>query len=440
MSGKRLNKVFDNIGNCPVEYTGQLPNRFINIKGEKYNHLTVLYLTGFKRRRAEWLCQCDCGKYVIVDSHNLRTEHTKSCGHLVSEMLRNDLVGKQFGYLKVLKYIRSKNESPVYQVKCLNCGRIYEAAGASIQKQYSCGCISSKAANIIFNTIRKNLSTSFISQIQTEKTFEDCVFKEKLKFDFYLIYKDTKYRSSEGMLMEYDGVQHYNPTKFSKNTTESESYKHFISNQVRDWIKDHYCLQHNIPLIRIKYTNKKNPTFKDIYKNSYIVGRSQGNDDRIDIYGLIDNDFVNNKITTFNIMAGVSCTFKCCKNDHSICQNCELTNNPIINCSIDDLIDRYLNQNIAHCITLQGLECLDNLKQVTWFIYKFRKVSNDPIFIWTGYTEEECEDFIYLIKNILCLENIYIKFGRYIPNHKPHRDEILGIDLASDNQYAKKIS
>ena len=36
--------------------------------------------------------------------------------------------------------------------------------------------------------------------------------------------------------------------------------------------------------------------------------------------------------------------------------------------------------------------------------------------------------------------NIIIKFGRYIPNQQPHYDEVLGVNLASDNQYAERIS
>ena len=36
--------------------------------------------------------------------------------------------------------------------------------------------------------------------------------------------------------------------------------------------------------------------------------------------------------------------------------------------------------------------------------------------------------------------NVIIKFGRYVPNKESHYDEILGINLVSDNQYAEKIS
>ena len=57
--------------------------------------------------------------------------------------------------------------------------------------------------------------------------------------------------------------------------------------------------------------------------------------------------------------------------------------------------------------------------------------------IYTGYYLEEIEGKIYFLK---CFNNIIVKFGRYIPNSKSRYDEILGINLASDNQFAKKIS
>jgi hypothetical protein len=37
-------------------------------------------------------------------------------------------------------------------------------------------------------------------------------------------------------------------------------------------------------------------------------------------------------------------------------------------------------------------------------------------------------------------KNIYVKFGRYLVGQEPHYDEVLGVTLASDNQYGKKVS
>ena len=76
-------------------------------------------------------------------------------------------------------------------------------------------------------------------------------------------------------------------------------------------------------------------------------------------------------------------------------------------------------------------------QELVSFINEFRKVSEDDIVIYTGYYKEELKKEIELLKKY---KNIIIKFGRYIPNRKSRYDEVLGITLVSDNQYAEKIS
>jgi hypothetical protein len=45
-----------------------------------------------------------------------------------------------------------------------------------------------------------------------------------------------------------------------------------------------------------------------------------------------------------------------------------------------------------------------------------------------------------MFEQLKSFSNIIIKFGRFIPNQEPHYDEVLGVKLASDNQYARRIS
>ena len=71
------------------------------------------------------------------------------------------------------------------------------------------------------------------------------------------------------------------------------------------------------------------------------------------------------------------------------------------------------------------------------FIHKARLKTNDDIVIYTGYNEDEIEGQLRILS---LYENIYIKFGRYIPNQQSHYDEVLGVNLASNNQYGKKVS
>ena len=56
------------------------------------------------------------------------------------------------------------------------------------------------------------------------------------------------------------------------------------------------------------------------------------------------------------------------------------------------------------------------------------------IIIYTGYNKgdkQEIEQRLKLFKNII------IKYGPFIMNQEPHYDNILGVKLASDNQYAE---
>lgn len=292
----------------------------------------------------------------------------------------------------------------------------------------------SKKEAIILNDLKTSVFPHH-QQVQFQKTFEDCSFINRLRFDFYI--PESEYNCA--YLIEYDGEQHFKPIQFN-NITESQSYKNYIYRQVTDWIKDYYCIEKNIPLIRIPYKHQLHIQLQDLMKDATIVSKIHGSDNKIDIIYLNENDFINNRQPTFNIGAGISCTFKCCKCNPEICQNSPLATAPSIHTSIDKLIERYLHQSIAKSVTIQGLEPLDNLKQILWFIFKFRKCSEDPIYLWTGYTAEECKDLIHLIKEKCKWQNIIIKFGRYIPNQQPHYDPVLGIYLASDNQYAEKIS
>ena len=84
------------------------------------------------------------------------------------------------------------------------------------------------------------------------------------------------------------------------------------------------------------------------------------------------------------------------------------------------------------------MEPLDSIDDLLSFIYFIRKLkeNNDPIIIYTGYNKEEATKFVYQITQY---NNIIIKWGRYILGNEPHYDKILGVNLASNNQYAEKI-
>ena len=179
------------------------------------------------------------------------------------------------------------------------------------------------------------------------------------------------------------------------------------------------------------------------------------------IKGLTDEDFINYKVPSMYI-ATATCSFKCDKEyGQPICQNNELSKQPNIDISDDVIIDRYTNNPITKAIVFGGLEPFDQFVQLVEFIKKIRNAGvTDDIVIYTGWNKRELENAkwdAYLVdhngseeywnsERLNCIhvlqsfQNIIIKFGRYIPDQQPHFDPVLGVYLASDNQYAERIS
>lgn len=158
------------------------------------------------------------------------------------------------------------------------------------------------------------------------------------------------------------------------------------------------------------------------------------------IKGLQDEVFGDYKKPAMQIVFPY-CTFKCdYENGCALCQNSALAHEPIIDIPCQDIIERYKTNPITKAIVCGGLEPFDSETELLHFVRSVRASGvEDDIVIYTGYTEEELEYNSYFMA-ISAHSNIYVKFGRFRPNQEPHYDEVLGIKLASDNQYGKKVS
>lgn len=132
-----------------------------------------------------------------------------------------------------------------------------------------------------------------------------------------------------------------------------------------------------------------------------------------------------------------TCDFKCEREcGKKMCQNSELAKAPDIEISYEDIVDRYMSNDMTSAIVLGGLEPFLSPADVVRLIHCFRQKTEDDIVIYTGYNEDEVQIIPYLTP----YKNIIIKFGRYVPDQESHLDEVLGVKLASTNQYAKRIS
>lgn len=155
------------------------------------------------------------------------------------------------------------------------------------------------------------------------------------------------------------------------------------------------------------------------------------------VKGIVEEDFVNYKKPSMFIIFP-SCNWKCDKEcGRQVCQNGALASEPIIEIEVDEIIKRYINNPISKALVCGGLEPFDNFTDLFELVSSFREISDDDIVIYTGYKEIEIYDLVYLV--LSKYKNIIIKFGRYIPDKEEIYDELLGVTLASNNQYARKI-
>jgi hypothetical protein len=113
---------------------------------------------------------------------------------------------------------------------------------AHIQGSGCPNCNESKGEKEISKFLDKN---NFLYYRQHK--FSDCKNKYQLPFDFYI--------PSIRTIIEFDGIQHFQPVKYFGGLKAYESVK------INDKIKDEYCEEHYIELIRIRYDN-----IDDVYR------------------------------------------------------------------------------------------------------------------------------------------------------------------------------
>lgn len=154
------------------------------------------------------------------------------------------------------------------------------------------------------------------------------------------------------------------------------------------------------------------------------------------IKGITDEDFVNYKKPSMFI-AFPSCSFKCEKEcGVRCCQNSDLANSKNISIDIKTIVERYVSNPITSAVVCGGLEPFDSWNDLEELIRELRSKTNDDIVVYTGYNKAEIVNKTRVLSKY---KNIIVKFGRFIPDSKEHYDEVLGIKLKSDNQYAERM-
>lgn len=225
----------------------------VNRVGERFGNLTIReMLYGYKDGATYCLCDCDCGKEHICRLSNLVSGHTTSCGcnshDKTWEGRRTDLVGTKIDKLTIIEMLYGHmNKQTCCKCVC-DCGNesiVY--VGNLLQGfTHSCGCEEHRSYGE--RLIKQILNENNI-QFEYNYRFSDCRNILPLPFDFYLPDYNT--------CVEYDGIQHFQPIDFFGGEEA------FNITRKNDSIKNKYCIEKNINLIRLPYTLSENEV---IYK------------------------------------------------------------------------------------------------------------------------------------------------------------------------------
>lgn len=216
----------------------------VDLTNKQFGYLTPMYYI----KGGKWHCKCKCGNEIDVDTRNLNSGHTKSCGCLIKEKASlnvKDMIGYESEYLKVLSRAGSDNQgAALWNCLCKRCGNTFITRGSSIRAGYvqGCGCVHSLNEQNIAQLLTQNHI-----EFATQYTFPDLIGINggHLRFDFAIF--DSNHILSH--LIEYNGEQHYIQPLGSWE-------KGFDTLQEHDKIKQEYCKKHNIRLIVIPYTQQ----------------------------------------------------------------------------------------------------------------------------------------------------------------------------------------
>ncbi len=216
-----------------------------DLTGEKFSRLTVLEMM-WEERPTKCRCMCECGNEVIVAGADLSSGHTQSCGCLQRERTSEANEKDWSGYInsRGIRFIRQSKMNKAGQwlwiCECPICHKEFEALPAKLNnaRQASCGCGIKSSGEIFVESILNSLKVSYDKQY----AFDDCFYKGKLRFDFAIHVNEQK-----PILIEYDGQQHYKPIDYFGGDI---GYKETV---IRDRLKDNYCKEKDITLLRLPY-------------------------------------------------------------------------------------------------------------------------------------------------------------------------------------------
>lgn len=214
---------------------------FISTHGDKYDYSKVDY----KKSSIKVIIICkEHGEFLQTPNAHIRGAGCKKCAVSIIGISNrnnnwlNDFISihnNNYIYDKV-RYI--KNNKKVI-ITCRKHGDFEQTPNTHLRGRGCPKCNNSKGENKVIE-ILNSIKIEYLYQYR----FNDCKNILPLIFDFYI--------PNINLIIEYDGIQHYKPVeKFG-------GYNSYLRVKESDDIKNEYCKNNNIDLLRIPYYDYKN--------------------------------------------------------------------------------------------------------------------------------------------------------------------------------------
>jgi hypothetical protein len=224
-------------------------NKAISVHGNRYDYSKSVYIDAHSKLKI--ICPTHGGFYQTSNDH-LSGCGCSKCGYIKVGVKRT-LTQEKFIKKAIKVYGEDKYEYTKTRysnaltdviVTCKVHGDFKQNAHNFLQGHGCQICMTSYGELAIRNWLFEN-KINFAMQYK----FKELRAKRCLRFDFYIPDINT--------LIEYDGEQHYRPVQFNGISID-KAVKIHKKAQHRDVLKNKFCEENNIPLIRIGYQEFKN--------------------------------------------------------------------------------------------------------------------------------------------------------------------------------------
>lgn len=249
IKGERCPNCFGNIKKTDAQFKKEV----YDLVGDEY-----IFLDPYVNARTKIKVKHnECGNvYEIDPNHFLKGNHCPYCsGKLekTDDQFKKEIfniVGDEYVFLD--SYVNNKTK---LRVKHSKCGNVYEVAPHSFLSLHSrCPYCNSPKGETIISKILNSLGINY----EYQKTFGGLRDSRLLSYDFYI--------STQNILIEYQGKQHYEPVDAFGGEDQ------FELQQKHDKLKSDYAKEHNYNLIAVPYTED---TFSKIKKYLFKHGLSK---------------------------------------------------------------------------------------------------------------------------------------------------------------------